>query len=122
MSGLSGKVAVITGAGQGIGRAYARAYAEAGISPVIVDIEKDKIDSVRREIKMDIGLDCLALRADITSQEDIEVVIKKSIDRHGRIDILINNAGTNADNLSLIKIGCSLRCTHDNPSIIISRI
>ena len=92
MSGLSGKVAVITGAGQGIGRAYARAYAEAGISPVIVDIEKDKIDSVRREIKRDIGLDCLALRADITSQEDIEVVIEKSIDRHGRIDILINNA------------------------------
>ena len=92
MSGLSGKVAVITGAGQGIGRAYARAYAEAGISPVIVDIEKDKIDFVRREIKRDIGLDCLALLADITNQEDIEDVIEKSIDRNGLIDILINNA------------------------------
>lgn len=86
------RVAIITGAGQGIGRAYAYSYAGAGIIPVIVDIDAANIRSVANELKTEFGMDCLAIEADITNAEQISTVTGKAMDRHGRIDILLNNA------------------------------
>ena len=92
MSGSKGRVAIITGAGQGIGRAYARAYARAGIIPVIVDVESDKLMAVQNEINQENDIQCLAIEADITNSNQISAVTEKTIKKHGRIDILVNNA------------------------------
>ncbi|MEC7489779.1 MAG: glucose 1-dehydrogenase [Pseudomonadota bacterium] len=92
MSGSKGRVAIITGAGQGIGRAYARAYAKAGIIPVIVDVESDNIMAVQNEINQENDIQCLAIEADITNPNQILAVTEKTIKKHGRIDILVNNA------------------------------
>jgi len=92
MSGSKGRVAIITGAGQGIGRAYARAYAKAGIIPVIVDVESDNIMAVQNEINQENDIQCLAIEADITNPNQISAVTGKTIKKHGRIDILVNNA------------------------------
>ena len=92
MSDVKGRVAIITGAGQGIGRAYAHTYAGAGIIPVIVDVDADNTQSVASEIEQEFGMACLALQADITDPDQIAAVTAKVIERHGRIDILINNA------------------------------
>ena len=92
MSELAGRVAIITGAGQGIGRAYAHTYAGAGIVPVIVDVDGVNTKSVADEIRNAFDLDCLAIAADITDPDQIAAVTQQTIERHGRIDILINNA------------------------------
>ena len=92
MSDFDGRVAIVTGAGQGIGRAYAHAYAGAGIIPVIVDIDPENVKSVGDEIKQEFGMDCLAIEADITNPDQIATVTGRTIERHDRIDILLNNA------------------------------
>ena len=86
MSDFDGRVAIVTGAGQGIGRAYAHAYAGAGIIPVIVDIDPENVKSVGDEIKQEFGMDCLAIEADITNPDQIATVTGRTIERHDRID------------------------------------
>ena len=78
MSDFDGRVAIVTGAGQGIGRAYAHAYAGAGITPVIVDIDPENVKSVGDEIKQEFGMDCLAIEADITIPEQIATVTEQN--------------------------------------------
>ena len=84
---FTGKVALITGAGAGIGRAYALAFAKAGASVVINDLVNP--DDVVNEIKK-LGGKAAGVKA---SAEDGEAVVKGAIDAFGRIDILVNNAG-----------------------------
>lgn len=88
---LDGKVALITGAGQGIGKAIALLYAEKGASVILVGRSKN-IEEVKQEIK---GTDkkCLSLIADITKSENISGIVKNSLKKFGKIDILVNNAG-----------------------------
>jgi len=85
------KVAVVTGAAQGIGRAIARRLAQDGFAVVIVDINANALDEVKREIEA-LGAETLALTADLTQLEDVQKVIVRSAE-WGQLTVLVNNAG-----------------------------
>jgi NAD(P)-dependent dehydrogenase (short-subunit alcohol dehydrogenase family) len=91
--GLKGKVAVVTGGSDGIGRATALKLAEEGAHVAICARRKEPLDSVAADIQK-FGVQALALPADMSKPADIERFIKAVVDRFGRIDILVNNAGT----------------------------
>ena len=93
---LKDKVAFCTAAaGAGIGQATARMLAREGAHVVITDMHLDRCRSVADEIRNDFGVDTLALQCDVTNRQDIEEAIGSTMKRFGRIDILLNNAGTN---------------------------
>ncbi|HXP74485.1 MAG TPA: SDR family NAD(P)-dependent oxidoreductase [Stellaceae bacterium] len=90
---LAGKVALITGASSGIGAATAKALAAAGARVVLVARRKDRLSSIVGEIAGH-GGQALAIAADITKTSEIEGLVRQATDWGGRLDILINNAGT----------------------------
>ena len=87
---VEGRVVMITGAGQGIGRAYALKFAEAGAIPVIAEIDGAKGDAVAAEIAA--AGAALAIRTDVTDPAAVKAAVAATLDRFGRIDVLINNA------------------------------
>ncbi len=89
---LEGKVAMITGASQGLGRALALAYAKEGASIVINSRSEDGIRPVAEEARSS-GAEVLALAADVTKGPDVERLADAAVERFGRIDVLVNNAG-----------------------------
>ncbi len=89
---FKGKVAVITGAGSGIGRATAHAFAKEGAIPVIADIHEERIENVEKEIKA-LGVEVSSMVADVSDRAQVEAFSKFVLDRYGRVDILHNNAG-----------------------------
>jgi len=89
---LEGEVAIVTGAGQGIGEAIALELARAGANLVLADIREDTIRRVRDEIS-GIGREVFIDRMDVSIREDAEGMAKRVIEKFGRIDILVNNAG-----------------------------
>jgi len=91
---LDGKNAIVTGGGQGIGRAFAHALAEAGASVCIVDIEQDRAERVAQEIRAK-GSRSFALKVDCTSQDEIKKMISTVVERWGQLHIAVNNAGIN---------------------------
>ncbi|MCJ7814223.1 MAG: 3-oxoacyl-[acyl-carrier-protein] reductase [Candidatus Atribacteria bacterium] len=97
--GLSGKVALITGSARGIGKAIALELANHGANIVINDIlPKIEMDKTVEEVKQ-IGNNVLGIRADITSFDEVENMIKEIVNQFGKIDILVNNAGITRDSL-----------------------
>ncbi|MGN6773716.1 SDR family NAD(P)-dependent oxidoreductase [Rhizobium sp.] len=94
---LSGRTAVVTGAGRGIGLAIAEAYVREGANVVIVDRDLE----VANEAAERLGQRTLAVRADISVSEDVETIVKESVGRFGTVDILVNNAGVGATTLFL---------------------
>jgi len=85
------KVAIVTGAGQGIGRAVALRLARDGFAIAIVDINTDALDKVKKEIE-ELGSQALALKADLTKVDEIRKVIERSAE-WGQLTALVNNAG-----------------------------
>jgi 3-oxoacyl-[acyl-carrier protein] reductase len=88
---LEGKIAIVTGAAQGIGRGIALMLAESGAKVAVVDIS-DKIDDVVKAIK-DLGSSGLALKCNVADYEEVQKVTKKVFEELGGVDILVNNAG-----------------------------
>jgi galactitol 2-dehydrogenase len=88
MNRLDGKIALITGAARGIGRAFAEAYAREGARVAIADIAID----AAREAAEAIGPAAIAVEMDVTRQESIDAAVDETVERLGRIDILVNNA------------------------------
>jgi 3-oxoacyl-[acyl-carrier protein] reductase len=88
---LKDKVAIITGGGQGIGREYALRFAREGAKVVIGDIRDSQAKEVVQEIR-DLGSDGLALRIDVSKEEDAQRLAATAHEHFGRIDILLNNA------------------------------
>lgn len=93
---LTGQVAIVTGASGGLGVQMAKALANQGANIVVMARRQEKIDEVAAEIHDEFGVETAAIRIDITDTEVVEDAIKQAMDRFGRIDILINNAGTGA--------------------------
>ena len=91
-SRLAKKVAIITGAGTGIGRAIALAFAHEGAKLVLVGRREEVLDSVAREIGKEKGI-AVALSADISRPEEIERVVAHAVSQFGGINVLVNNAG-----------------------------
>jgi len=90
---LSGKVGIVTGAGRGTGKAFALGLAkEGGKVAVVVSRHMDEAEAVVNEIK-NIGGEAIAIKADIGKVADVEAMVKKTVERFGKVDILINNAG-----------------------------
>lgn len=92
MNSLKGKVAVVTGAGRGIGKAISAALARAGCRVVLAARTREQIEAVKKEILSN-GGDALALPTDLTLDDDIRQLVEKSQEKWGGVDILINNAG-----------------------------
>ena len=90
--GLKGKVALITGASQGIGKAIALTMAEEGCNVAICARGKDKLDSSAEEIRAK-GVEVLAVQSDVSKREDNLNFVSQAAEAFGRIDILVNNAG-----------------------------
>lgn len=88
---LKNKVAIVTGAGQGIGREIALTLAKEGAKVVVTDIT-DKIHDVVKEIESS-GSQALAIKVDVSKREQTGAMAKKALQKFGRIDILVNNAG-----------------------------
>jgi NAD(P)-dependent dehydrogenase (short-subunit alcohol dehydrogenase family) len=93
---LSGKVAIVTGARRGIGKAIALAMAQAGADIAICDrvIEDGELNAVAEEVKR-LGRRSLAVQADITQKAEVDGLVKGVVDEFGVIDILVNNAAMN---------------------------
>lgn len=89
---FEGKTAIITGAANGIGKATALRLAHEGAKVALIDIDKDKIVQVAETIRTGGGT-ALALVADITKNDEVKDAVAKILEKFGRIDILINNAG-----------------------------
>lgn len=91
---LTGKVAIITGAGSGIGRASAGAFAREGAKVVVADINELAAQAAAEAIAR-LGGEALALKVDVTSSTDCERTVDSALKRFGKLDVLFNNAGIN---------------------------
>jgi NAD(P)-dependent dehydrogenase (short-subunit alcohol dehydrogenase family) len=89
---LKGRVSLVTGAGQGIGRAFAHALGEAGAAVAVVDIVAERAENVAEELKAN-GIDSLALQTDITKAVDVQNMVDKVVAHWGKLTIGVNNAG-----------------------------
>jgi len=89
---LAGKVAIVTGARRGIGKAIALRLARDGAKVVVADLDKEDCEKVVKEIE-GAGGEGLALKLDITNEEEIIGAVRKTKEKFGKIDILVNNAG-----------------------------
>ena len=95
---LKGKVAIITGSGRGIGKAIAVKLAEKGVDIVISDVDDETGKKTTEEIKS-LGVNSIMIKADVSSSEEANQLIEKTLEQFGKIDILVNNAGITRDNL-----------------------
>lgn len=90
---FEGKVAIVTGAASGIGRAAAVQFGREGAKLTICDVNMDGVAETERLVK-EAGAECLAMKVNVRLQEEIETCVNATLDKFGTIDILVNNAGT----------------------------
>ncbi|MBO4882527.1 MAG: SDR family oxidoreductase [Lachnospiraceae bacterium] len=93
---LTGQVAVVTGCSTGLGVQMAKALASQGANIAALARRKDKIDEVAAMLEKEFGVKAIGVQCDITSTENVDAAIDEVLKAFGRIDILINNAGTGA--------------------------
>jgi 3-oxoacyl-[acyl-carrier protein] reductase len=98
MPGVTGRVALVTGASQGIGRACALALAEGGALIALAARNEEKLAAVAKEIA-DKGGQAATFRMDVSNEADVKSAVKAVIERFGKIEILVNNAGVTKDTL-----------------------
>lgn len=127
---LTGKVAIITGSGSGIGRASALLFAREGAKVVVVDWNSSSADETVNLIKMQ-GGDALVVHADVSSEADIQRAVATTLSAYGRLDVLFNNAAvqvfgkvaeTNTADwhkvMNINLMGCFLGCKYAIPPMI----
>ena len=98
-----GKVAFVTGAASGIGRATALAFAREGASVVVADISKEGAEQTARMIE-ELGGRALGVKCDVTRTEDVKAALDKTIEAFGRLDFAFNNAGVEQKNAAIAEI------------------
>ena len=89
---LDGKVAIVTGAGRGIGASIARTFADAGANVVLTARTKDQLDEVAAEVRA-MGREALVIPADVNDNDVLEEIVARTMTDFGRIDVVVNNAG-----------------------------
>ncbi len=94
---FTGKTAVITGSARGIGKTIAQAFASRGGNVVICDVNEEAVKTTVSEF----GDRGLGVRADVTIAADIEALLEKTIEKFGRVDVVVNNAGITRDALMI---------------------
>jgi len=92
MGQLTGRAAIVTGAGDGIGRAIARRYAQEGASVVIAELDESTGRGAAQAIREETGSVVEFLRTDVKRKEDVLAMVNTAVQRFGRLDILVNNA------------------------------
>ncbi len=92
--GLEGKVAIITGGSQGIGKAAAQRLTDEGANVVIVARQPDALDAAAGELRQTAAGEVLPLQCDVTSENAADRIVNETLSQFGRLDILVNNAGT----------------------------
>src|SRR4051812_45145265 len=92
MARLGGKVAIVTGAAGGMGRAIASALAAEGATVVLVDIADEPLERATDSLRAAGGM-VHAIAADVTSRHDVARLVDSVVERFGRLDVLVNNAG-----------------------------
>lgn len=95
--GLKDKVAFITGSARGLGRAIAEKFAAEKVKIAITDINETMALSTAEEISQEYGVETIALKHDVSSEESTREVVKSIVNKFSRIDILVNNAGITRD-------------------------
>lgn len=98
MAQLEGKIALVTGAGNGFGEGIARLYAKEGARVAVVDINEE----AARRVASDIGANAIAVRADVSSKADIEQAVRACTEAFGGLDIVVNNAAITHKNQPLL--------------------
>ncbi|XP_029007668.1 uncharacterized protein zgc:113054 [Betta splendens] len=96
---LDGKVAYVTGAGQGIGRAFAHALGEAGAKVAVVDLDQVKAEAVAHELFLK-GISAISITADISKSKDVQRMVDTIVLKYGAIHVACNNAGINMNSAS----------------------
>ncbi|NVB37701.1 glucose 1-dehydrogenase [Pseudenhygromyxa sp. WMMC2535] len=92
---FSGRVALVTGAGSGMGLATAKAFAETGASVVLADIDEDSVTKAAKELS-DAGHQALAVTCDVADEAQVAAMVERSVSHFGRLDMAFNNAGIQA--------------------------
>lgn len=92
MTRMNGKVAIVTGAGSGMGLEEARLLAQEGAKVVLTDINFDAVQAVAKSIQED-GGDAIAIKHDVASEDNWSEVVAEAMSKYGKIDVLVNNAG-----------------------------
>jgi len=94
--GLKGKIAIVTGGSEGMGRAAAERFARSGARVTLCARRKDVLERAAEDIRKATGAELLPLSADVSRASDCEAVVEATVKQFGGIDILLNNAGTSA--------------------------
>ncbi len=92
VEGLKGKVVIVTGGGHGIGKAYCLGFGRAGAHVVPADIDGKAAEQVASEVVRDTGAQAMALTVDVSDEPSTKQMVAKTLERFGRIDVLVNNA------------------------------
>ncbi|WP_341201926.1 SDR family oxidoreductase [Metaplanococcus flavidus] len=89
---LEGKTAIVTGGGRGLGAQIAQGFAEAGANVVVCSRKLEACEETAELLK-ELGVNALALKCDVTNEQEVENVIRKTVEEFGAVDILVNNSG-----------------------------
>ncbi|WP_031513826.1 SDR family NAD(P)-dependent oxidoreductase [Desulfofalx alkaliphila] len=96
---LSGKVAIVTGASSGLGAEFSKILASKGADLVIVARRYEKLLNFQKEIEA-MGRQCLPIKCDVNKEDEVADVIQSTLNRFGKIDVLVNNAGVSAGDVA----------------------
>lgn len=97
---MKGKVVIVTGSGRGIGRGIAELFADQGCNIVVTDINEETTKQTAEEIATK-GVETLPVVCDVSNREDVDAMFKAAVEKWGKVDIVVNNAGITMDGLFL---------------------
>lgn len=97
MLDFTNKVVVVTGSARGIGRSLAESFAKLGAKVVVTDLDQALCEQVAKEI----SADAIGVKANVTSADDIEALFQSAVEKFGRVDVVVNNAGITRDTLMI---------------------
>src|SRR5947209_6998627 len=121
MTDLKGQVALITGGGRGLGEAICRTLGAAGVTVVAADLRPESAENLAMQLR-DGGVQAMAVALDVGDEDQAAKVVRQVVDKYGRLDVLVNNAGTDVtlsvEELSLADFDRVLRTNLRGPFVM----